>query len=274
MTYIPPKKSLGQNFLRCGWVTQTMIHAGDITAEDTILEIGPGTGLLTRALGIAAGRVIGVEKDERLSDELRTAIEKEKIRNVTIIPGDILRAFSAIAKACRLKPNAYKVVSNIPYYLTSRLLRLLFEEKIPPRTIVLTVQKEVAERISEKPPRMNLLALSAQCYGTPKIVKIVPASCFFPQPKIESAIIKITAHQNPAGYEKEQREAVFQVAKVAFSQKRKTLGASLKKNYPRERIISCLKKCSLPETSRPQELSLIQWMAFAQCLGVNPKDKK
>lgn len=267
MTKIIAKKSLGQNFLKCEWVITTMVHAGEIGPTDTVLEIGPGTGVLTRPLAKAARRVIAVEKDEGLSHELKEKMKKEKYTNVFIEAGDILHFLPQLKSLYDIEKTGYKVVANIPYYLTSRLLRILFEEKPAPRTIILTIQKEVAERLTAKPPQMNLLALSAGCFGASRIIKKIPASCFLPQPKIESSVIKITPHDSVHAREKDDINGIFSVAKPAFSQKRKTLGRSLKNKFPKKDIEDCFQKCQLPLLSRPQELSLDQWAKFVKCLA-------
>lgn len=245
MSYPLPKKSLGQHFLRCRWVISTLIHTAELNPSDTVLEIGPGKGTLTRALAKSAKRVIAVEKDERLAEELEKSLKQEGFSNIEIIKRDILillkSDFNSIFK--------WKVIGNIPYYLTSRLLRLLFEHKPLPKLIVLTVQKEVAQRICVKSPHMNLLALSVQAYGKPKIIKTVPPSCFSPKPKVDSAIIKISDISDKFFKDNKISETkFFEVLRTAFSQKRKQLGHTLG-----------LKKIDPLSAARPEELTLEQW---------------
>lgn len=260
------KKSLGQHFLRCNWVISTLIKTAEIGPEDTVLEIGPGTGILTRALAAHAKRIIAVEKDEKLAKELETDLHAKGISNTEIIKGDILSLFQAKpgtellrSRLCsRLSlEQKYKVVANIPYYLTSRLLRLLFENKPYPKLIVLTIQKEVAKRITAKPSKMNLLALSVQAYGNPEIIKTVPANCFYPKPKVDSAIIKISDISDLFFKEnKITEQKFFGTLKTAFSQKRKQLSHTLR-----------LKKTDAAATLRPEELYLEDWIKiipFAQ----------
>lgn len=240
-----PKKSLGQHFLKCDWVVSTLIKAGEINKKDIVLEIGPGTGVLTRELVKHAKQVIAVEKDEKLAKNLAESLKKEGISNVKIIPSDILLLLH------RSKIYAkYKVVGNIPYYLTSRLIRILLEDKQKPKIIVLTIQKEVAERIVAKPPKMNLLALSVQAYGKPEIVKKVPADCFYPEPKVDSAIIKISdIYDHFLKVNQIKKDDFFKIIRKAFSQKRKILRNSLRGlNLPKELV-----------KKRPEELSLEQW---------------
>ncbi len=238
------QRLLGQHFLRCRWVISTLVKAAQLKADDTVLEVGPGTGILTRALAERAGRVIAVEKDRNLvAQNLYRVAEKHP--NVEIIEGDVLKFLEKPAPIYKLHTAGYKVVANIPYYLTSRLLRLLLEKEPKPQLVVLTIQKEVAERIAAKPPGMNLLALAVQAFGTPRIIKTVPKECFSPPPEVESAIIKISHIQDSHPPEK-----FWEIARRAFSQKRKMLRHSIGKMV------------ALPpayDTKRPEELSPEDW---------------
>lgn len=254
-----PKKSLGQHFLRCRWVVSTLLKAAEIKTDDMVLEIGPGTGVLTRSLAQQAKKVIAVEKDEKLAEELVDSLEKEGINNIKIVGGDFLRVFSDLFRP-KIGTEKYKVVANIPYYLTSRLLKTLLGKEPRPNLIVLTIQKEVAQRITGKPPKMNLLALSVQTFGRPEIIKTVPASCFWPRPKVDSAIIKITGISDDFfrknGLDIEQ---FFQVARAAFGQKRKLLTNTLSKIAPKKEIEGVLREAEINPKARPEELSLKQW---------------
>lgn len=244
-----PKKSLGQNFLRCSWVITDLLKAAEITRNDTIIEIGPGTGILTRPLAKAAKKVIAIEKDEQLAAELAEALKKEGIGNVEIIPSDIL----LLLKNSRISAENRKLIANIPYYLTSHLLRLVFEQQKLPEKIALTIQKEVAERICAKIPHMNLLALSIQIYADPQLKKIVPRECFWPKPSVDSAILEINPKkENFFNVHKVDQKKFFDVVKRAFGQKRKTIGRSLS-----------LKNTALSDPlkqKRPQELSPEEWV--------------
>lgn len=265
-----PKKSLGQNFLRCDWVVDALIKAADLTPQDTVLEIGPGTGVLTRALAAAAGRVIAVEKDEQLALALRAALEKEGIKNVEIIATDILKILPHLSPTYNLPPTTYKIVANIPYYLTGHLFRLIFEQDILPETVVLTVQKEVAERVAAKPSHMSLLALSVQVFGTPEIIAAIPASCFFPQPKVDSAILKISGISGGFFTEnKIEKAAFFETARRGFSQKRKVLVNALAGGGGAGDKIAAaraLAAAGIDSRARAEELSLKQWADLAAAL--------
>ncbi len=247
-----PKKSLGQHFLKCDWVVSALLKAAELKPEDKVLEIGPGTGVLTRALAKHTKEVIAVEKDEKLAEELEKSLKKEKVGNVKIIKGDILKILPDVKN--------FKVVANIPYYLTSRLLRTLLEKGPRPNLIVLTIQKEVAQRITAQPPKMSLLALSVQTFGRPEIIKIVPASCFWPKPKVDSAIIKIiNLSENFFTENGLNIKRFFLIAKTAFGQKRKLLTGSLAKITPKGSLQQVLKEAGINPKTRPEELDLNQW---------------
>ena len=264
MNLPPAKKSLGQNFLTCKWALDTIIDAAHLSMEDTVLEIGPGTGALTRALAPRVKHVIAMEKDELLAANLKEEFAKKQITNVDIREGDILKNIPEL-------PQGYKIVANIPYYLTARLLRLFLEEQEnKPSYIVFMIQKEVAERIVSKPPHENLLALSVQAFGTPSIIKTVPATCFSPKPKIDSAIISISditdnfftqSHIKP--------DALFRIMRLAFSQKRKMLSNSISALIDKPSLIQIFTDLNLNSKTRPEELSLDQWAQITLRLDIN-----
>lgn len=258
------RKSLGQHFLKCRWVSETMIKAAELSQDDTVLEIGPGRGALTRALAKHAKLVMAVEKDELLARRLSLEFKSEAVGNVAVIPADILRLkLSDILPG----PASYKVVANIPYYLTARILRLLLDNSPRPNLVVFTVQKEVARRIVARPPRMNLLALSIQALGKPRVIKMVPADCFFPKPKVDSAIIKISAISDrffkEAGIDK---GFFFEILRRAFSQKRKHLSNSLARLYAKKAVLAAVKKAGLKPGIRPEEMSLEEWARLAKII--------
>jgi 16S rRNA (adenine1518-N6/adenine1519-N6)-dimethyltransferase len=252
-----PKKSLGQHFLRCEWVCGAIIAAAHVGPTDTVLEIGPGTGVLTRPLAALARHVIAVEKDERLAAELATAFARDGISNVRIIAGDILKHLPDL-------PGYDKIVANIPYYLTGRLMRLVMEGRRKPRLAALTVQKEVALRMTARPPHMNLLALGVQAYGAPALVKTIPASCFAPPPKVDSAIVVISDISDDFFIRTGIAQgAFFALARAAFGQKRKTLANSLTPLVgDKTRALALIRAAGMSDVSRPEELSREQWAAL------------
>lgn len=255
---IAPNKLLGQHFLVSHSVLQKIIGAAELSANDTVVEAGPGLGMLTRELARRVKKIIAVEKDTMLAAMLEKQLAENGIINVEIVRGDILKYAPPVGKQ-------YKIVANLPYYLTSRFFRIFLEEqKDKPAMLVVMIQKEVAERIVAKPPHMNLLALGIQTYGAPRIIAKVPRGAFRPPPKIESAILKITDISD-AFFQKNSITPLefFTVARKTFGQKRKTLKHTFKISEAE------LQKIGLSPTARPQELSLEQWTALTKTL-INP----
>ncbi len=254
------KKSLGQNFLVNPHILDKIIAAAEISKDDTILEVGPGTGNLTRKLLEKAGRVVTVEKDHRLIEPLKETFKD--CPNVEIIEADVLRWAPSQLRWC----PSYKIVANIPYYITSNFLRTIFESWPSPRLIIIMIQKEVAQRIIAKPPHMNLLALSIQYYAEPKIVGFISKNNFRPVPKVDSAIIRLSPKSeilNP-----KQTEQIFKLIKAGFLGKRKQLAGNLLKHLkiPKEKTFSALAGLKLSPTARAEELSLEQWQELAKIL--------
>lgn len=251
------KKYLGQNFLTNKRILEEMARAAELSKKDIVLEIGPGKGSLTETLAARAKKVIAIEKDRDLIPVLREKFGNFK--NVEIVEGDILKISNfKFLISNQFKISNYKIVANLPYYITSRFLRLfLTNKKSGPKLMVLMVQREVAERICARPTRMNLLALSVQAYAKPEIIRRVSKNNFSPPPKVDSAIIKITPFPpTPFPLRKEKGgvdvEKILALAKLAFQQKRKMLRHSLKN------------KLSAPDIDRfggrrPEELSLKDW---------------
>ena len=238
-----PNKRLGQNFLSDKKILAKILEAGEISPSDVVLEVGPGKGSLTELLASQAKRVIAVEKDARLAAWLK---EHKTWKNVEIIHADILKIPTPYA----LISTPYKVIANIPYYITSRFLKNFLTAKHKPGLMVLMVQYEVAKRITARPGEMNLLALSVQAFGKPKMIAKVPRRYFRPHPKVDSAIIKISDISDKWFKDNGlHEEKLFFFLKKAFQQKRKMLSRSLGiKNLPVEY-----------RSARPQELSLDDW---------------
>ncbi len=213
-------KGLGQNFLEDPSALQGIAEAADIQPSDVVLEIGPGLGGLTRYLAVVGREVVAVELDAKLLPPLRSVLKGYP--NVRVVPGDIL----ALSPSELGLPDGYLVVANIPYNITSALLRHLLSAKLKPGRMVLTVQKEVAQRICASPPDMSLLALSVQVYGRPRIIAAIPAEAFFPPPKVDSAVVRVDLYPEPVIPEN-ILPAFFELSKAGFSQKRKMLRNSL-----------------------------------------------
>ena len=245
---IIPKKSLGQNFLVNKGIAQKILNAAEITNNDLVLEIGPGRGVLTEELRKKANRLIAVEKDHRLITDLKNMFRE--FSNVEIIEGDVLK-FNPYS----IFHIPYKIVANIPYYITSHLLKTIFEKWPVPKVIVLMVQKEVAQRITAKPPHMNLLALSVQFFAEPKIISYVSRGSFRPIPKVDSAIIRLTPKHEIWNIEYGIKDRFFKLIKTAFAGKRKQLKNTIG--------IEVLKNTGIKPESRPEELSLGDWLKLA-----------
>lgn len=263
---ISPSKGLGQNFLVDKNALLKVVNTADISEDDLILEVGPGLGSLTRYLGAAAHRVIAVELDKNLLPALHETLAP--FDNVEIVVGDILELnpvelLSRDQSSSATNPPSYKVVANIPYYITSALIRHLLEAKIQPNRIVLTVQKEVAQRICEQPPKMSLLALSVQVYGEPKISAKISAGAFYPIPKVDSSVVKIDLYHHPR-IPISLIPDFFRLAKAGFSQKRKTLRNSLSAGMalPKDDVESILNQAGIDPQRRAQTLSLEEWEAL------------
>lgn len=262
-----PNKLLGQNFLKCHWVVETMIKTASINMSDTVFEVGSGMGALTKELIKKAKRIIAVERDVELVKRYLEPLA-EKYRNIEIVRGDILEVLPNIATTYDLRPTSYKLISNIPYYLTSRLLRQLLEHDPRPESITLTVQKEVAERMCAKPKKMSLLSLSVQVFCRPKTICEVPPECFWPKPKVSSAIISLTGISDDF-FQKNSvdQKFFFQIARVGFAQKRKFLLNNLSAKFGDK---TALKKAfdaiGLDSKTRAEELSREQWRDLVTCV--------
>lgn len=246
------KKSLGQHWLKDESVLAAICDAANLSKTDTVLEIGPGLGHLTRRLLERAGGVIAVELDKVLAGKL--AAETPPTAALRVVQTDIQR-FDLTEL-----PAGYKVVANIPYYLTSNLIRVLSESTNPPQLMALLVQREVAERLAAVPGQMSLLSVSAQLYYQPKLGPLVPAQLFEPPPKVDSQVIILKRRQPPLFTELDTK-LFFRVVKAGFSGRRKKLrgslaaGLSVDKNQSDE----LLKKAGINGDLRAQNLSLSDW---------------
>jgi len=262
---LKPKKYLGQNFLKDASVLEDIIEASELKKDDTVLEIGPGFGVLTAELAKRVSKVIAVEKDKRLIEILKKKLSG--FNNVQIIEGDILKLTTndfKIPTPSTLSATRYKVVANLPYYITSPVIRKFLEEKNPPTLMVLMVQKEVAERICAKPPEMSLLSVAVQFYSQPKIVRIVKKDSFWPTPKVDSAIIKLTINSQQKT-EVVNANVFFKIVKTGFSQPRKQLKNNFKKMFG-ERSEKILEGAGIEGNHRAETLSVDEWIKICLTL--------
>jgi len=253
------EKSLGQNFLQDPFALDSIAAAAGIKSTDTVLEIGPGLGSLTRYLAAAASQVVAVELDRKMILALQTVIAPYS--NVRVLQGDILE----LSPQDLITEKEYLVVANIPYYITSAVIRHLLESDPKPRRIVLTVQKEVAERICAKPGAMSLLSLSVQVYGKPHVAARIPAEAFFPAPKVDSAVLSIEIYPSPL-IEAELLGSFFKLIKAGFSQKRKTLRNSLSAGLHISPIAAeeMLRKVNIDPQRRAETLSIAEWQTLCE----------
>lgn len=259
-----PRKGLGQNFLVDRRALERIAAAAELGPGDTVLEVGPGVGNLTRLLAAAAGRVIAVELDPQMVAALRE--ELAGLTNVEIVEGDILQ----VDPGALAQGRPYKVVANLPYYITSAALRHLLEAQPPPTLLVVTVQREVAQRITAAPGAMSLLAVSVQLYGRPQRVARIPAAAFHPPPKVDSAAVRIDVY--PPGERPVRVEDpgwFFQVARAGFGQRRKQLRNSLSAglHLPAGQVEGALERAGIDPRRRAETLSLEDWAALAQQLA-------
>jgi 16S rRNA (adenine1518-N6/adenine1519-N6)-dimethyltransferase len=254
----PPKKSLGQHWLNDAASLEAMCVAADVGSNDVVLEIGPGLGSLTGLLVKRAKQVVAVEFDEKLAWALPQRVRAD---NLEVISQDILSFdFTSL-------PPAYKVVANIPYYLTSNLIRVMSESANPPSTAVLLVQKEVAQRVAARPGRMSLLSVTAQLYWQVSVALEVPARLFTPPPKVDSQILVLEYRGAPlfAGIDTKD---LFRLVKAGFSQRRKTLLNSVSGglHLSREAVQQASDRAGIDPKRRAQTLSLDEWHNLYQAL--------
>jgi len=248
------KKSLGQHWLNDEDSLLAMCDAAKMTQDDVVLEIGPGPGTLTEKLVTRARQVVAVEFDEALAEQLPARVKAD---NLQVTTQDILKFdFTSL-------PHPYKVVANIPYYLTSNLLRVMCESSNPFERAALLIQKEVAERVVAKPGAMSLLSVSVQFYCEASLGPLVPAELFTPPPKVDSQVLVLAYRPQPL-FKNVDTKRFFRIVKAGFSQRRKTLHNSLSGGLQisRDAAAALLQAADIPPTTRAQELSLEQWHAL------------
>ncbi len=261
------KKSLGQNFLHDKGAIRTIIDTALIKRDDLVLEIGPGEGALTEEILKNGGKVIAVEKDDRLIPILQKKFQME-IENgsLTLIHDDILEMpFEKLSEA-GLKRNSYKLIANIPYYITGEILRIFLESAEYPSKIVFLVQKEVAERITDE--KESILSISVKAYGIPKYIKTVKAGSFRPVPGVDSAILLIDNISKKSFEENNiNEEQFFDIVKTGFSHKRKKLSSNLSEFIDKEVIKKAWQTLGLSENVRAEELAVDIWLNLTKELS-------
>lgn len=261
-----PKKTLGQHFLTNKGIVASIVDAGDVSPREAVLEIGPGRGVLTAELLKRGARVIAVEKDAELLPFLEEKFEKEIKEKQLLLIGDDILDFHP--ETYKLKPETYKLIANIPYYITGAIIRKFLTEKNPPKKMVLLVQKEVAERIVAKNKKESLLSISVKVYGAPKYVKTVKAGSFTPPPKVDSAILLIDSisrnffHKEASGTPTEER--FFEVLHAGFAHKRKQLFGNLRAVFDEKILREKMARCGILENARAESLSVGDWKCLIQ----------
>lgn len=257
------KKSLGQNFLITPRIVEMIALAGDIQTGETVIEIGPGKGALTKELLKAGARVIAIEKDDRLIPILSDLFKKEiSTGSLTLIHGDVMDISDEDLLGLTAG-NPYKVIANIPYYITGVIIRTFLSRKHQPVNMILMVQKEVANRTIARDGKESILSLSVKIYGIPALVMNVSRGNFFPVPNVDSAVLKISNIHNPFK-NKEAEERFFSFVKSGFAQKRKKLISNLEAVETKEWLTERFKTLSLSENSRAEDISLEMWKKITE----------
>lgn len=257
------KKSLGQNFLKNKGVVAKILDAGEICGKDIILEIGPGEGFMTEELLKVAKKVIAIEKDDRLIPILQQKFSSEIYSGKFLLIHDDVLSYEI--SDFKLQANSYKLIANIPYYITGEILRKFLESEIQPYLMVLMLQKEVAERIVSRDGKESILSMSVKAYGNPKFVDTVKAGSFSPAPSVDSAILKVE-NISKTFFEKFSEEKFFEIMKLGFGQKRKMLLGNLKKKFTEEKLKSAFLKAKIDEKARAETITLKQWKILIENL--------
>jgi len=248
---------LGQNFLKNKSIVRKIIDSANLNAEDVVLEVGPGKGILTEELAEKCKKIVAVEIDKELVKYLKDKFKgnnKIEIINIDILKADISKIVSR-----------YKIIANIPYYITSPIIRFFLENEFPPEEMILMVQKEVAERIVAKPGKHSILSLSVQYYADPKLLFYVSRNDFDPMPDVDSAVISILVDRKQQSANKKNRDNFFRVIRAGFCAKRKTLANNLANSFhlDKKEVEEKLKISGISGVSRAQELDMKDWEKLA-----------
>jgi 16S rRNA (adenine1518-N6/adenine1519-N6)-dimethyltransferase len=256
-----PKKSLGQHFLNSEGALNSMANSGDIKATDTILEIGPGKGALTKKLLLSAKKVIAVEKDDNLYENLKEIFKKDIEKGkLELVHEDILDF-----DLSKLKTKTYKLIANIPYNITGAILRKFFSSANQPSRIVLLLQKEVAERVVARNGKESILSISVKAYGNPKYVERVLAGSFFPAPNVDSAIM-LVSDITKEFFNRFDEPQFFALLKSGFASKRKKLSSNLSGLIPKERVTKTFSELNIDPNTRAEDVSVEKWGEIASKL--------
>ncbi len=258
---LSPNKTFGQHFLLDEIVLQDMLDVAKVGDKDVVVEVGPGIGNLTKFLLEKAGSVFSVEKDPQFTNVLNSL--KKKHKNFKYVLADILETdIDSVLTGDAVK-NDYKVVANIPYYVTGKIVQYFLKREHKPTSLTLLMQKEVANNLTAKEGSLNLLAISVQLYADAKLVEVVPARKFFPAPKVDSAVVHIELHKK-SKYKMDSttEQKLFKVLRACFTGKRKQIHNTLTNNFgmPKDVVLKILSKLKLDPQLRPQQLTIKQWI--------------
>ncbi|MBI4187560.1 MAG: ribosomal RNA small subunit methyltransferase A [Chloroflexi bacterium] len=268
------RKGLGQHFLVDERVLETIVSAAELGPADVVIEVGPGLGILTRELAGRAGRVIAIELDGELAailERTMAGFDNVTILNADVLavaPGALLEEQRSESPAAAAGPLSYKVVANLPYYITSPVLRHFLEASVKPQLMVVTVQKEVAEAIAAGPGQMSLLSVSVQFYGRPEIVGRVPARCFYPAPEVDSAVLRVRLYPEPPVTVSDVT-GFFKVVRAGFAARRKQIANSLALGLglPKAVALPLLKEAGIAAQRRAETLTLDEWARLYRALA-------
>jgi 16S rRNA (adenine1518-N6/adenine1519-N6)-dimethyltransferase len=263
-----PRKKWGQNFLTDTRILESIADTAQLGREDTVLEIGPGLGHLTRVLARRAGRVVAVEVDRDLAAQLKSDFASTP--GVEIVCGDILQFDPAkliTPGSGASAPAAFKVVANLPYYITSAILRHILEASRKPSIVVVLVQREVALRMAALPPEMSLLAVSVQFFASVRIVRTLSAGAFYPRPKVDSAVVRLEVFDPPRAIE--DTRWFFEIVRAGFGERRKQLRNSLARGLvlDSDTVAAALTRAHIEPTRRAETLTLDDWITLCHALA-------
>lgn len=262
------RKKFGQNFLIDEGILEKIVSAAEVTKDDVVLEIGPGIGSMTQYLAEAAGKVIAVEIDDQLIPILKETLSPYD--NVTVIHGDVMKTDLKKLSEEYGDGKPFKVVANLPYYITTPIIMRLLEDDVPTKRITVMVQKEVAERIKEKPgsKEYGAISLSVQYYAKPEIACIVPPNCFMPRPNVDSAVLNLDPYE-VAPVSVKNPKFMFQIIRASFNQRRKTLANGIAGGglgIDRLTVEEVLESLGMPKTVRGETLGLTEFAKIADAL--------
>jgi 16S rRNA (adenine1518-N6/adenine1519-N6)-dimethyltransferase len=263
------KKNLGQNFLRDMGIVEEILRVAEIGEDDRILEIGPGDGALTAHLLSRAGRVSAIELDAELIPRLSDRFKESG--NLSLLEGNVLELdVSQYLSESGFEDGKYKVVANIPYYITAPIIRMLLSLSIRPERIVLMVQEEVAERLAASPGKMSILSVMAQYYADVRKEIFVPKTAFYPVPKVDSMIVKLVPKRT---FDREEDRKLFRVVRAGFAARRKTLSNNISSSFhiPRDEVEAIFSEIGLDPMIRAQELHVGDWERLAALIAARPE---